>query len=506
MKMTSILLVALASISFSSFCQSTEWIEKIFEDIRDKPGIANPDRLVSYYIEAGNFIGNDEGEELVVYKYFTNWEEGPRSILTVFDYDPQTQEWFVVDELDLLTTSQQIKNYIKPSWYRDLDGLRSGDFNGNGTDELLVGKRGGWITTFEFDGNEWKWKWSNYGDNSLPMSRKFNQIKEHLIGDYDGDGDDDLLYVSETNIGMLSYKWDNQGSFGYFEEKFVADENDGIWPYRNYLRSGDLDGNGDDEILGLNSWVTVFDYDALNQEFDWKYSDYGTGDIDGYNYVNQTSYLSYESPTPFQGNVEIINIDYTDNKEELLFFPSVRKQLGYVNGHGGIDHESYSSPLSFELSPNLKSITNNGIQTGIEFTTYDEDDFYLGQFSIMYTTIEYVYPIEGEPAHLLLADFPKHGYNTVIKELIPQFSFNNAKQGVSENEETAIQINKLNHAIQVSSESLLNASIVTVDGVKVWDNQGANSYSIELDKLPKGLLIVNAYDQQGNMETKKIYH
>ena len=90
--------------------------------------------------------------------------------------------------------------------------------------------------------------------------------------------------------------------------------------------------------------------------------------------------------------------------------------------------------------------------------------------------------------------------------MIPQFSFNNAKQGVSENEETAIQINKLNHAIQVSSESLLNASIVTVDGVKVWDNQGANSYSIELDKLPKGLLIVNAYDQQGNMETKKIYH
>ncbi len=178
------------------------------------------------------------------------------------------------------------------------DKLIVGDYDGNGKDEVLGNLLSGWTTMFGYDNADFVWYWSDYGNHPLTA------YKDQLVpGDYDGDGKDELL-GADLPSGMTTM-------FNYDNGNFVAGWSDNgvtthpIRPYRSNMKSGDFDGDGKDEILGLAASATIFTF--VNNNFSNTWSTNGATTLGGWSYPLAT------------GDVLLIgNLD-GDVKDELMF-------------------------------------------------------------------------------------------------------------------------------------------------------------------------------------------
>ncbi|MBQ5993893.1 MAG: carboxypeptidase regulatory-like domain-containing protein [Bacteroidales bacterium] len=105
-----------------------------------------------------------------------------------------------------------------------------------------------------------------------------NQDK-YYVGDFSGDGIDELLCVQATNgtsdkMTLMQYNaswstlWSNNG----------ISEGVDICPYRANLHVGNFDSDRADELLGINSWATKFDLNSSNQ-WNWSWSTYESGKL-----------------------------------------------------------------------------------------------------------------------------------------------------------------------------------------------------------------------------------
>ena len=136
----------------------------------------------------------------------------------------------------------------------------------------------------------WNSLWSNV---SWIGEWCIRNIDKYYKGDFDGDGKDELFCVQTTNgdsdwMTLLRYNsswqrcWSNDGvSYGI-----------GIYPYRNKLIVGNFDADVNDEILGIHTWATKFDFNLSMQDWHWSWS------------TNSEAYLS----------------DWHVNKDYNLFF------------------------------------------------------------------------------------------------------------------------------------------------------------------------------------------
>ena len=100
---------------------------------------------------------------------------------------------------------------------------------------------------------------------------------KYYVGDFNGDGYDELFCVQVTNgtsdkMMLMQHNtswdvlWTNNG----------VSEGVSIYPYRANLHIGNFDSDRADEILGVNTWATKFDFNASNQ-WDWSWSTYESG-------------------------------------------------------------------------------------------------------------------------------------------------------------------------------------------------------------------------------------
>lgn len=161
------------------------------------------------------------------------------------------------------------------------DQFHAGDFDGDGKDELLC-VAGGWITLLDFENGEWIWEWSNYGSSSHGLFPYRNNL---LVGDFNGDGQDEVLGNLADKGGWITL-------FRYENNDFVWKWSDGggkhaMRPYADDLIVGDFNGDGRDEILGnnedQNGWITLFRLEGFskpgnlsNADFVWKWTDAGS--------------------------------------------------------------------------------------------------------------------------------------------------------------------------------------------------------------------------------------
>lgn len=104
-----------------------------------------------------------------------------------------------------------------------------------------------------------------------------NSIDKYYVGDFSGDGIDELFCVQVSNgtsdkMTLMQYNtswstlWTNNG----------ISEGVGIYPYRAFLHVGNFDVDRADELLGVSSWATKFDLNTSNQ-WDWSWSTYDSG-------------------------------------------------------------------------------------------------------------------------------------------------------------------------------------------------------------------------------------
>jgi hypothetical protein len=287
-------------------------------------------------------IGVDNAKDLTIID-----NTGNKSALYI-DYQNQwSKQWFNDNSGNIATYKVQ-----------DGDLYYTGDFDGDGTDEIVTvayhaGSTTDYINVLKFVQGDWTLLWTNNGSSSAGTGiypYRYNLI----VGDYDGDGKDELLGNDITgwttlfkfSSGNWQWAWSDNGS-----------TSNAIHPYKAQFYAGDFDGNGKDEILGcdFNGWTTCFGWDGSN--FVWGWSDYGganalkayrrnmiAGDFNGdgktellglgasavmFNFTNNTWNAGWSSngsnniagwAYPFASTDQIMagNID-SDPKTELMF-------------------------------------------------------------------------------------------------------------------------------------------------------------------------------------------
>lgn len=217
---------------------------------------------------------------------------------------------------------------------RNTDKFYHGDFDGDGMDELLcvqyTGGNNDWITLFDYVNNNWQWTWSNYGDKT--KGGGIYPYRHNLtIGDFNGDGRDELLGNDTPSGWMTMFRYEN----GNFVWKWSDGGQDisGMRPYRDNLISGDFNGDGKDEILGNdidgNGWITMFQFS--NNKFNWVWSDGGSGSLRPY----RDNLLAGDFDG--DGKVEILGNDI-DGNGWITMFKFVNGNFSWIWSDNGIDN------------------------------------------------------------------------------------------------------------------------------------------------------------------------
>ncbi|WP_317856166.1 S-layer homology domain-containing protein [Chakrabartyella piscis] len=259
---------------------------------------------------AGNFIGGtDNGRDN--YVAYVGFE---------MDSDDYIKPMLWVQEAYTGSWCAEVELNYRELDFKDLDkyeasgmlSITAGDFNGDGTDTIVVYAAG-----YNYPVAEYKltrdttgrydltWQQSIYGDDIHPfttynidMAKNFetsdawyeyhrditNAISGDLIaGDFDNDGKDELAIVASTNVaevpsaymswhGTYLSVWENDNGFGrtYYEAvQDFATATDGHNGYNLIyapgITSGDVDGNGTEDLVIAGIWSEPRTKDESNQ-------------------------------------------------------------------------------------------------------------------------------------------------------------------------------------------------------------------------------------------------
>jgi hypothetical protein len=184
------------------------------------------------------------------------------------------------------------QGWDQPQYY---ETIHSGDIDGDGVDELL-GRAIDGMSTYRFNGTGWD---HVAGGGPFPDENDWDWPQYYATihsADIDGDGVDELL--ARAADGMQAYRfngtgWDQVAGGGPF-----PDEDDWDWPqYYATIHSGDIDGDGVDELLARaadgmqayrfngNDWELVAEGGPFTDAQGWGaepyYATIHSGDIDG---------------------------------------------------------------------------------------------------------------------------------------------------------------------------------------------------------------------------------
>lgn len=291
------------------------------------------------------------------------FEFSDNSFLLAGDYDGDgIEELLCYNKVNSQMTDIMMLKYIDSNWQTiwsnnlttsfngHFSNLSIGDFDGDGRDEILVNSIIGTSKILKFTNNQWLQIWSDYGNNNHAINPYKGKI---YVGDFDGDGKSDILGVAQPgwttmfsfNNNDLVWKWSDMGN-----------TNTNLYPYRFNLKVGDFDGDGIDEVLGLDGWATILKFQ--NNNWTWMWSNYGTNGLGGWSY-----------PLQQDDDLLIGNLD-NDSKEELFFIQN------HTNGDWAatIDLKTDNSGWNWNWSANslysIPYINNWPINTNNRPTNY----------------------------------------------------------------------------------------------------------------------------------------
>lgn len=173
------------------------------------------------------------------------------------------------------------------------DKYVSGDFDGDGKDEILAINPNGWHHTMKFDGANWNYI-EGSGSGKIHLWN-INYTDQYVTGDFNGDGKDELLAINPNG-------WHHTMQFSAGGWNYIEGSGNGkidVWNINandKYV-VGDFDGDKKDELLAINPNGAhhTMKFNGSN----WKYIEGGgDGKINWWNIAAADKFLAAD----FQGN------------------------------------------------------------------------------------------------------------------------------------------------------------------------------------------------------------
>lgn len=203
-----------------------------------------------------------------------------------------------------------IGNYAEGAWIRTWNNFENngwiggwagnsydqklvGDFDNDGDEEMMLVSNSSWSAIQEFSCtlmSSWYTRWHNGGNGYIGGWYMANGDK-HIVGDFNGDGKTDLLSINDNKY------WSALQTFNKNAGNWVGLWNNGgnHWISGWYIQNGDeyktadFDGDGKDELLCISKtggWAAMLDFE--NGSFSVKWHNSGSGWI-GAAFINQYS-------------------------------------------------------------------------------------------------------------------------------------------------------------------------------------------------------------------------
>ena len=228
-----------------------------------------------------------------------------------------------------------------PDWKNDTEAkFYSGDFDGNGRDEIL------WVQTgsktrmkhwfFNTDISDWDSAWTN------DLANEITSYRENLVvGDFDGDGKDELLGNLPNETGKMTlFNFDN-GNWQAGWTDMGQDSLGTMRPYYKNLIPGKFMGNGRTQILGNepggrttlfrfinNTWIQVWTDSLIISPLSIYKDKFIAGDFNG---DGRTEILGNDLPNGamalFRWNGSDWSTIWTDNGIDSMGIYPYRNQL-----------------------------------------------------------------------------------------------------------------------------------------------------------------------------------
>ncbi len=239
---------------------------------------------------SGDFDG-DGSEELLCVSYN---EDGTQDWITLLKFKNENWDWY---------WSNYGSSLKAEGIYQFRGNLLVGDFNGDGKDEILGNNpEQGTAALCRFENNSWKLIWSiNQNDTHKikPFQGKF------YSGNFNGTERDELLGCDLDNKNAAIFHWNGSD---FIKTDKVYNNSDPLVAYLNNLIVGDFDGDGNADILGLDNWATLFLF--RKDKLHWSWSTSGADNFSGW------SYPLKEFDRVFAGHFN------SDNNDDLLLIQS----------------------------------------------------------------------------------------------------------------------------------------------------------------------------------------
>jgi subtilisin family serine protease len=169
------------------------------------------------------------------------------------------------------------------------DRYVAGDFNADGTDDLLAVNPNGWHHTMRHVAGAWQWI---EGNGSGQIALWFVSANDRYVaGDFDGDGRDELLAINPVN------GWHHTMRFNGSSWQWISGTGGGqiaLWGLSTNDRYvvGDFNADGRDELLAINpvtGWHHVMRFNGSS----WQWlSGNGGGQIAWWNLGTADSYVA----------------------------------------------------------------------------------------------------------------------------------------------------------------------------------------------------------------------
>ncbi len=418
----------------------------------------------------------------------------------------------------------------------------TGDFNGDGEEELLCvgqGPNTDWITLLKYQDGNWSWLWSNYG-NPAAGNGIYNYRNNLKVGDFDNDNKDDvigIIYGSTNYVSFFEFtgadwnlKWTSSkhslkdysdkiyvGNFDNYDGKdelfgvksdgtsnmfkwsgttftsiWSSTSNHAINPYVSTMFSGDFDAGGKDLLLGFSSsWSVLFNF--YSGDWHWTWGNNGNAAIGGI-------------PLPFLSTDRILagNLD-GDPKDEFFYIQT------HDNASWAISHDLVANP-NWDWSWNWSA---NPTPPAVSFI----DDWPLASNVASITKYFLIKAVANESSYLL-AMRKFDGYNSCDNFIVNMYKPNVSTNFKLTNGDLAMDINNSEpvnnfklYPNPSTGKILIESKNGTISTIEIYDIRGQlifkNSYGLEnniqidISDKPNGIYFIKIISSN-NTDVKKI--